>query len=105
MTRPAPVTSETTWAALVQEARIANRDIRATATWTHDRIETYRNARDEARQKADQTGPKENAMNEEELRAERERGLIEQIAAEERELEESYEQDRARAAQAPDLDA
>jgi hypothetical protein len=100
VTRPAPVTTEAGWAALERDVRDLSEGITDTSTWINKRIKTYHDARDGAEQRNDNQldQQKENAMSEEELREQRDSALIEQLAADERELEEEYaarERDRA----------
>ncbi|WP_433616772.1 hypothetical protein ACQP2P_15785 [Dactylosporangium sp. CA-139114] len=100
MTRPALVTTESGWAALEHEVRDLSIGIKDTSTWINNRIETYRDARDEAERRNDNEPgqQKDTAMSEDELREQRDRALIEQLAADDRELEEEYaalERDRA----------
>ncbi|GAA1574515.1 hypothetical protein GCM10009827_115490 [Dactylosporangium maewongense] len=100
MTRPALVTTESGWAALERDVRDLSEGINATGKWINNRIETYRDARDEAEKRQDKQPDqqKDTAMNEEELREQRDTALIEQLAAEDRELAEEYaarERDRA----------
>ena len=100
MTRPALVTTESGWAALERDVRDLSEGINATGKWINNRIETYRDASDEAGKRQDQQPDqqKDTAMTEEELREQRDTALLEQLAAEDRELAEEYaarERDRA----------
>ncbi|WP_432983273.1 hypothetical protein [Dactylosporangium sp. CA-233914] len=100
MTRPALVTTESGWAALEHDVRDLSNGITDTRKWVNNRIETYRDARDEAELRSDNQPDqrKDTALSEEELREQRDNALIEQLAADDRELEEEYaarERDRA----------